>query len=166
MKFVCFLALGGNPPGRCSHVQEHGLQRGREGRPFAIHLWPSGSFWWWNQADRVDKLSWPYSVWGWRMTPSTWRHQPIQGHCQPIVQNQAALVVQGKPAPGRRRIDSIVPGQLGQVPTVLQGPCWISGTESGAGGFGRGGRGSNRGQRWNRGRGSGNRSYPYWKAVG
>ena len=55
-----------------------------------------------------------------------------------LVQNQAELVVQGKPTSGRRRIDIIVTGQqLVPVPAVLQVSGWISGTESGSGGFGR-----------------------------
>ena len=80
-----------------------------------------------------------------------------------LVQNQAELAVQGKPATGRRRIDSIVTSQLSvAMPAVLQVPGWISGTENVGGGFGRGGsRGFGRGQRWNRGRGRGNRNYPY-----
>ena len=80
-----------------------------------------------------------------------------------LVQNQAELAVQGKPASGRRRIDSIVTSQLSvATPAVLQVPGWISGTENVGGGFGRGGsRGFGRGQRWNRGRGRGNRNYPY-----
>ena len=45
-----------------------------------------------------------------------------------LVQNQAELAVQGKPATGRRRIDSIVTSQLSvAMPAVLQVPGWISG---------------------------------------
>ena len=40
-----------------------------------------------------------------------------------LVQTQAALAVQGKPAPGRRRINSIVP-----MPAAPREPGWISGT--------------------------------------
>ena len=77
-----------------------------------------------------------------------------------LVQNQAELAVQGKPASGRRRIDSIVTSQLSvATPTVLQVPGWISGTEN-VRGSGGGSRGFGRGQR-NRGRGRGNRNYPY-----
>ena len=78
-----------------------------------------------------------------------------------LVQNQAELAVQGRPVQSRRRIDSIVTGQqLVPAPALLQVPGWISGTESHkkSGGFGQGFR---RGQRWNRGRGRGNRTYPY-----
>ena len=79
-----------------------------------------------------------------------------------LVHNQAELVVQGSPTSGRRRIDSIVTGQrLVPLPAVPQVPGWISGTESRGGGFGRGGWGLGRGQRWNRGRCRGNRTYPY-----
>ena len=80
-----------------------------------------------------------------------------------LVQNQAELEVQGKPATGRRRIDSIITSQMpGAMPAVLQVPGWISGTENVGGGFGRGGnRRFGRGQRWNRGRGRGNRNFPY-----
>ena len=89
-----------------------------------------------------------------------------------LVQNQAELAVQGKPATGRRRIDSIVTSQMpGAMPAVLQVPGWISGTKIVGGGFGRGGggsRGFGRGLRWNRCRGRGNRcrgrgnrNYPY-----
>ena len=82
-----------------------------------------------------------------------------------LVQNQAELAVQGKPATGRRRIDSIVTSQMpGAMPAVLQVPGWISGTENVGGGFGRGGggiQGFGRGQRWNHGRGRGNRNYPF-----
>ena len=60
-----------------------------------------------------------------------------------LVQNQAELAVQGKPATGRRRIDSIVTSQMsGAMPAVLQVPGWISGTENVGGGFGSGGGGS------------------------
>ena len=77
-----------------------------------------------------------------------------------LVQNQVELAVQGKPTAGRRRINSIVPcHQVVATPAVPQAPGWISGTES-PGGGGRG-RGFNNGQRWSRGRGRGNRSYPY-----
>ena len=52
-----------------------------------------------------------------------------------LVQNQAELAVQGKPPPGRRRINSIVPcHQLVAAPAVPQVPGWISGTESRGGG--------------------------------
>ena len=80
-----------------------------------------------------------------------------------LVQNQAELEVQGKPATGRRRIDSIITSRMpGAMPAVLQVPGWISGTENVGGGFGRGGnRRFGRGQRWNRGRGRGNCNYPY-----
>ena len=82
-----------------------------------------------------------------------------------LVQNQAELAVQGKPATGRRRIDSIVTSQLSvAMPAVLQVPGWISGTENVGGGLGRSGggsRGFGRGQWWNQGRGRGNRNYPY-----
>ena len=75
-----------------------------------------------------------------------------------LVQNQAQLAVQGKPASGRRRIDSIVTSQLAlATPAVLQVPGWISGTEN----VGGGSRWFGRGQRWNRGMGHGNRNYPY-----
>ena len=78
-----------------------------------------------------------------------------------LVQNQAELAVQGKPAAGRRRIDSIVTSQLSvATPTVLQEPRWISGTENVRGGFGGGSCGFGRGQR-NHGRGRGNRNFPY-----
>ena len=74
-----------------------------------------------------------------------------------LVQNQASLVVQGKPDSGRMCIDSIVPGQQqGQAPAVMQEPGRISSTDNGGGG-----RGGNRGHRWTRGRGRRNRSYPY-----
>ena len=66
-----------------------------------------------------------------------------------LVQNQAELAVQGKPATGRRRIDSIVTSQVsGAMPAVLQVLGWISGTENVGGGFGSGGgsRGFGRGQ--------------------
>ena len=77
-----------------------------------------------------------------------------------LVQNQAEVAVQGKSTAGRRRINSIVPcHQMVATPAVPQAPGWISGTES-PGGGGRG-RGFNNGQRWSRGRGRGNRSYPY-----
>ena len=60
-----------------------------------------------------------------------------------LVQNQAELAVQGKPATGRRRIDSIVTSQLSvAMPAVLQVPGWISGTENVRGGLGRSGGGS------------------------
>ena len=60
-----------------------------------------------------------------------------------LVQNQAELAVQGKPATGRRRIDSIVTSQMsGAMPAVLQVPGWIFGTENVGGGFGSGGGGS------------------------
>ena len=76
-----------------------------------------------------------------------------------LVQNQAELAVQGKPASGRRRIDSIVTSQLSvATPTVLQEPGWISGTENVRGSGGS--RGFGRGQR-NLGRGRGNRNFPY-----
>ena len=40
-------------------------------------------------------------------------------------------MVQGKPVSGRRRIDSIVPGQqLAQVPAAMREPSWISGTKT------------------------------------
>ena len=84
-----------------------------------------------------------------------------------LVQNQAELAVQGKPATGRRRIDSIVTSQLSvAMPAVLQVPGLISGTENVGGGFGRGSRsggshGFGRGQWGNRGRGRGNPNYPY-----
>ena len=81
-----------------------------------------------------------------------------------LVQNQAELAVQGKPAAGRRRIDSIVTSQLSATtPNMPQEPGWISRTENVRGVFGRGGggsRGFGRGQR-NRGRGRGNRNFPY-----
>ena len=80
------------------------------------------------------------------------------------VHNLAELAVQGKPAQNRRRIDCIITGQqLVPAPALLQVPGWISGTESrnDSGGFGRGGQGFSRGQRWNRGRGRSNRTYPY-----
>ena len=80
-----------------------------------------------------------------------------------LVQNQAELAVQGKPAAGRRRIDSIVTSQLSATTPNIQEPGLISGTENERGGFGRGGGGScgfGRGQ-WNRGRGRGNRNFPY-----
>ena len=71
-----------------------------------------------------------------------------------LVQNKAELAVQGKPASGRRRIDSIVTSQLSAAtPNMLQEPGWISGTENVRGGFGRGQR--------NRGRGRDNRNFPY-----
>ena len=82
-----------------------------------------------------------------------------------LVQNQAELAVQGRPVQSRRSIDSIVTGQqLVPAPALLQVPGWISATESHkeSGGFGRGFR---RGQRWNRGRGRGNRTYPYWEEM-
>ena len=80
-----------------------------------------------------------------------------------LVKNQAELAVQGKPATGRRRIDSIVTSQLSvAMPAVLQVPGVISGTENVGGGFGRGGsHGFGRGQWGNRGRGRGNPNYPY-----
>ena len=81
-----------------------------------------------------------------------------------LVQNQAELAVQGKPAAGRRRIDSIVTSQLSATtPNMPQEPGWISGTENVRGGFGRSGggsRGFGRGQH-NRSRGRGNRNFPY-----
>ena len=80
-----------------------------------------------------------------------------------LVQNQAELAVQGKPAAGRRRIDSIVTSQLSATTPNIQEPGWISGTKNVRGGFGGGGggsRGFGRGQR-NRGRGRGNRNFPY-----
>ena len=71
-----------------------------------------------------------------------------------LVQNQAELEVQGKPATGRRRIDSIITSHVpGAMPAVLQVPGWISGMENVGGGGGS--RGFGRGQRWNRGRGRG-----------
>ena len=80
-----------------------------------------------------------------------------------LVQNQAELAVQGKPATGRRRIDSIVTSQLSvAMPALLQVPGWISSSENVGGSFGGGGgsRGFGSGQRWNRGRGQGNHNYP------
>ena len=56
------------------------------------------------------------------------------------VQNRASIVTQGKPTPGWRRIDSIVPAQ-GQVlePAMLREPGWINHTDNVIGGRGRGG---------------------------
>ena len=82
-----------------------------------------------------------------------------------LVLAQAAIVTQGRGPTGRRRLNSIVPVPQPTVhhPATVREPGWISGTENtnSHGGFGRGGRGSGRGQRWIRGRGRGNRSYPY-----
>ena len=75
-----------------------------------------------------------------------------------LIQHQAGSLVLGAPASGLRRINSIIPGQpQASAPAVVSVPGWISGTEAGRADRGRGGRG----QRWNRGRGRGNRSYPY-----
>ena len=77
-----------------------------------------------------------------------------------LVLAQAAIVAQGRGPTGRRRLNSIVPVPQPTVhhPATVREPGWISGTENtnSRGGFGRG-----RGQRWIRGRGRGNRSYPY-----
>ena len=75
-----------------------------------------------------------------------------------LIQHQAGNLTTGAPPAGRRRINSIIPGQLqSTAPAALSVPGWITGTEAGRADRGRGGRG----QRWNRGRGRGNRSYPY-----
>ena len=77
-----------------------------------------------------------------------------------LVLAQAAIVIQGRGATGRKRLNSIVPVPQPTVhhPATVREPGWISGTENtnSRGGFGRG-----RGQRWICGRGRGNRSYPY-----
>ena len=81
-----------------------------------------------------------------------------------LVQNQAELAVQWKPAAGRRRIDSLVTSQLSATTLNMpQEPGWISSTENVRGGFGRSGggsRGFGRGQH-NRSRGRDNRNFPY-----
>ena len=72
-----------------------------------------------------------------------------------LIQHQAGSLVSGVPAFSRRRINSIIPGQShATTPAAVSVPGWISGTEVGRSDRGRGGRG----QRWNRGRGRGNRS--------
>ena len=82
-----------------------------------------------------------------------------------LVLAQAAIVVQGRGLTGRQRLNSIVlvPQPTIHHPATVREPGWISGTENSnnRGGFGRGGRGGGRGQRWIRGRGRGNRSNPY-----
>ena len=82
-----------------------------------------------------------------------------------LIQHQAGSLVLGAPASGRRRINSIIPGQQqSSAPAVMAVPGWISGTEAGRGDHGRGSRGQwwNRSRGWgNHGRGCSNRSYPY-----
>ena len=77
-----------------------------------------------------------------------------------LVLAQAAIVVQGRGPTGRKRLHCIVPVPQPTIhhPANVREPGWISGTENSNN---RGGRGSGRGQRWIRGRGRGNRSYPY-----
>ena len=75
-----------------------------------------------------------------------------------LIQHQAGSLLVCAPASGRRHINSIISGQpQSSVPAVMSVPGWISGTEAGRADHGRGGRG----QRWNRGRGRVNRSYPF-----
>ena len=82
-----------------------------------------------------------------------------------LVLAQTAIVVQGRGLTGRKRLNSIVPVPQPTIhhPATVREPGWISGTENSnnRGGFGRGGRGGGRGQRWIHGRGRGNRSNPY-----
>ena len=91
-------------------------------------------------------------------TPSSTATSAAYKDIASLIQHQAGNLTTGAPPAGRRRINSIIPGQLqSTAPAALSVPGWITGTEAGRADRGRGGRG----QRWNRGRGRGNRSYPY-----
>ena len=49
-----------------------------------------------------------------------------------LIQHQAGSLVLGAPASGRRRINSIIPGQpQSSAPAVISVPGWISGTDAG-----------------------------------
>ena len=49
-----------------------------------------------------------------------------------LIQHQACSLIAGAPASGRRRINSIIPGQpQSSAPAVISVPGWISGTDAG-----------------------------------
>ena len=154
--------LRGHPPWCCSHVLEHCIQRGREGRFVALHLRPCGSLQRWNQAGSKDELRRPQRMAGGQ--PRSPDSISLQGHSQSRPES-------GRPCgPGEARLRAIENWQhCTRLAARTSAGCdagawWITCTESGGGGHGQGGRGANRGQRSNRGRVRSNRSYPYSKA--
>ena len=76
-----------------------------------------------------------------------------------VLEAQANLATEGQTPCSRRRVNSVVPGPAtGPEPVMVSEPGWISGTER----YPRGrGSAASSGQRWNRGRGHGKRSYPF-----
>ena len=151
--------LRGHPYRRRYCLQEHCIWRGWKSRAFSLHLRPSGHLWGgtrltagmivWLEADPVHLTATAYK------------------DIASLVQNQAALAVQGKPPPGRRRINKYrtMPSAGGRASGAAS--AWLDIRHRKPGRqwrfrLGGRGRGFTTGQRWNRGRGRSNHKYPYW----